>query len=301
VGLSGRSVVPLLNGYACAVPAIMSTRTIKNWEDRLITILIIPLMSCSARLPLYVLLIAAFIPATDVLGFFPLQGLILLGLYLLGTVTAALVAIFLKKFIIKPKGSTFIMELPPYRIPHMRSILWQVYDKGKSFVVTAGQIILAISIILWFLVSFPKDDLGHTNIETSYAASIGKTIEPAIKTLGFNWKIRVGLITSFAAREVIISTLTTIYKVEEGGNMTLAEMLRKDKDPETGKPVFSLLTVISLLIFYVYAAQCMATFAVIKKETNSWKWPFFMLGYMSGLAYFASLLVYQVGGIFING
>ena len=300
IGLSGRSVVPLLNGYACAIPAIMATRTIKNWEDRLITILIIPLMSCSARLPLYVILISAFVPNTLFLGIFPLQGVTLFVLYALGTLTAALVAWILKKWVIKPRPGTFIMELPPYRLPHFRSIAWQVYDKGKSFVLTAGQIILAISIILWFLAAFPKDDFGNSNIENSYAASIGKAIEPAIEPLGFDWKIGIGLVTSFAAREVIISTMNTIYKIDGEQNGKLATILKNDINPKTGKPVFNILTVFSLLIFYVFAAQCMATFAIIKKETNSWRWAFFMIFYMSAIAYVASFAFYQIGGLFID-
>jgi ferrous iron transport protein B len=299
LGISGRSVVPLLNGYACAIPAIMATRTIKNWEDRLITILIIPLMSCSARLPIYVLMIAAFVPNSFIFGFIPLQGMAMFALYALGTLTAGLVAWLLKRFVIKPPGFSFVMELPPYRIPHLQSIIWQVYDKGKSFVINAGQIILAISIILWFLASFPKNEAGQSDISNSYAAAIGKTLEPAIEPLGFDWKIGIGLVTSFAAREVIISTMNTIYKVEGDNDKRLIEAIRSDIDPQTGKPVFSLLTVFSLLIFYVYAAQCMATFAVVRKETNSWKWPLFMIVYMTALAYGASLLFYQVGSIWL--
>jgi ferrous iron transport protein B len=277
----------------------MATRTIKNWEDRLITILIIPLMSCSARLPIYVLMIAAFVPNSFIFGFIPLQGVAMFSLYALGTLTAGLVAWLLKRFVIKPPGFSFVMELPPYRIPHLQSIIWQVYDKGKSFVINAGQIILAISIILWFLASFPKNEAGQSDISNSYAAAIGKTLEPAIEPLGFDWKIGIGLVTSFAAREVIISTMNTIYKVEGDNDKRLIEAIRSDIDPQTGKPVFSLLTVFSLLIFYVYAAQCMATFAVVRKETNSWKWPLFMIVYMTALAYGASLLFYQVGSIWL--
>jgi ferrous iron transport protein B len=295
IGLSGRSVVPLLNGYACAIPAIMGTRTIKNWEDRLITILIIPLMSCSARLPLYVLLIGAFIPKGFIFGFIPMQGFTLLLMYLLGTMAAVIMAWVLKTFLIKPKRNYFLMEMPAYHWPHWRSIFWQVYEKGKSFIATAGQIILAISIILWFLAAFPKDANGQSNIETSYAAAIGKTIEPAIEPLGFDWKIGIGLVTSFAAREVIISTLATIYKVDSEAEQPLIESLKNDVNPKTGLPVFNIITVLSLLVFYVFAAQCMATFAIIKKETHSWRWPVFMVVYMTAIAYFAALVVNQAG------
>lgn len=299
VGLSGRSVVPLLNGYACAIPAIMATRTIKNWEDRLITILITPLMSCSARLPIYVLLISAFVPNIYILGFIPLQGATLFSLYALGTVTAAIVAWVLKKWLIKPKSNFFIMELPPYRLPHLRSLTWQVYEKGKSFVINAGQIILAISIILWFLASFPKNDLGKSDIQQSYAAQIGHSIEPVIAPLGFDWKIGIALVTSFAAREIIISTMNTIYKIE-GEDEQLITAIKRDINPKTGEPVFNILTVFSLLIYYVFAAQCMATFAIIKKETNSWRWAFFMIFYMTAIAYTASFAFYQIGRMFIN-
>ena len=301
IGLHGRSVLPLLSGFACAIPAVMAARTIENWRDRLVTILLVPLMSCSARLPVYTLLIAAFIPHKTVLGIFSLQGLVLMGIYFLGMVTAIFVALIFKR-IFKPRSSvSMIMELPPYRTPLLRSLWWTIYERGKSFLTTAGTIILAISIVLWFLASFPlpKEDKplsGAEQIEQSYAGQIGHFIEPVIRPLGYDWKIGVGLLTSFAAREVIISTLSTLYNVEDGSNThkTLIESLRNDKRPD-GTPVYNILVAISLMVFYAYAAQCMATFAIVKRETNSWRWPLFMVAYMTTLAYLASLFVYQFG------
>ena len=316
VGLHGRSVLPLMSGYACAIPGIMATRTIDSWKERLTTIMVLPLMSCSARLPVYALMIGAFIPARKVFGLLNLQGLTLILMYFLGTFTAFVVAKIFSKFI-KVKGqSSFVMELPPYRIPLMRSVLHQVYMRGKLFLFNAGKIIMAVSIVLWFLASFPKVSTGineYTNksdlektetvnpIHNSYAGKIGHAIEPIIAPLGFDWKIGVGLITSFAAREVIISTLATLYNVEGDGKdiISLSESLKNDINPKTGLPVFSALVALSLMVFFVYAAQCMATFAIVRHETNSWKWPLIMIAYMTTLAYIASFLVYQ-GGILIG-
>ncbi|MFC1549903.1 ferrous iron transport protein B [Candidatus Neomarinimicrobiota bacterium] len=300
VGLHGRSVLPLMSGYACAIPGIMASRTIDGWKERLITIMVLPLMSCSARLPIYVLMIGAFIPKTKVMGLFNLQGMVLILMYFLGTVTALIIAKILSKFI-KVKGqSSFVMEIPPYRKPLMRSVFRQVYLRGRQFLLNAGRIILAVSIVLWFLASFPKatsEDLDLNPIHTSYAGKIGHAIEPVIKPLGFDWKIGVGLITSFAAREVVISTLATLYNVQDDGDnmVNLSKSMQTDVDPKTGKPIFSILVALSLMVFYVYAAQCMATFAIVRHETNSWKWPFIMITYMTSLAYVASLIVYQVG------
>ena len=300
VGLHGRSVLPLMSGYACAIPGIMASRTIDGWKERLITIMVLPLMSCSARLPIYVLMIGAFIPKTKVMGLFNLQGMVLILMYFLGTVTALIIAKILSKFI-KVKGqSSFVMEIPPYRKPLMRSVFRQVYLRGSQFLLNAGRIILAVSIVLWFLASFPKatsEDLDLNPIHTSYAGKIGHAIEPVIKPLGFDWKIGVGLITSFAAREVVISTLATLYNVQDDGDnmVNLSKSMQTDVDPKTGKPIFSILVALSLMVFYVYAAQCMATFAIVRHETNSWKWPFIMITYMTSLAYVASLIVYQVG------
>ncbi|MGD9900378.1 MAG: ferrous iron transport protein B [Calditrichaceae bacterium] len=301
IGLHGRSVLPLLSGFACAIPAIMAARTIDNWRDRVVTIMIIPLMSCSARLPVYTLLIAAFIPQKTILGILSLQGIALMGIYFLGMFTAIFVAIIFKKVFRRKSSSGLIMELPPYRMPLFRSVWWQIYERGKSFLANAGSIILAISIVLWFLASYPRgenyNDLSaKERIEQSYAGKLGHAIEPVIKPLGYDWKIGVGLVTSFAAREVIVSTLSTLYNLEngDGESTSLIDAMKRDKYPD-GRPVFTTLVALSLMVFFAYAAQCMATFAIIKKETNSWRWPLLMVGYMTSLAYISSLLVYQAG------
>jgi len=306
IGLHGKSVLPMLSGFACAIPAIMASRTIENWRDRLLTIMLIPLMSCSARLPVYVLLISAFIPAETYWGFLKLQGLVLMGMYFLGFFTAVIISLLVKKFVPERSVSNFILELPPYRMPLPKSIWWKVYDSGKLFIVNAGSIILAISVILWFLASYPKPDesLGLTakeRVEQSYAGQVGRFIEPVIKPLGFDWKMGVGLIASFAAREVLVSTFATIYNIEEESEeniVPLIEAMRRDRYPD-GRPVFSVLAALSLLVYFVYAAQCMATFAIIKRETNSWRWPLIMIVYMTALAYIASLIVYQ-GGLLLG-
>ncbi len=296
LGLHGRSVLPLMTGFACAIPGIMATRTIDSWKERLVTMLILPLMSCSARLPVYALMIGAFIPPINLLGIVDAQGFTLVIMYFLGTVTALFLSVIFSRWI-KVKGhSTFIMEMPPYRIPLMRSVFRQVYLRVKQFVSDAGRIILIISVILWALASFPKTETDQ-NIQHSYAGKIGKVIEPVIRPLGFDWKIGISLLTSFAAREVMVSTLATIYNVEsdDGNVVKLTDALRQDKDPETGKPVYTVLTGISIMVFFVFAAQCMATFAVVRRETNTWKWPLFMIFYMTSLAYIMSLIVYQGG------
>jgi ferrous iron transport protein B len=304
IGLHGRSVLPLMSGYACAIPGIMSTRTIDSWKERLITILILPLMSCSARLPVYTLMIGAFIPATHVFGFLNLQGLILVIMYFLGTITAFVLAKVFSLFIKVEGKSSFVMELPPYRIPLWISVFSQVLNRGKLFVVNAGKIILSISIVLWFLASYPKVDETNGNenpIRTSYAGKIGQVIEPVIKPLGFDWKLGIGLITSFAAREVLVSTMATIYNVESNLDnvVQLKDAMKSDINPETGKPLYTPLVAISLMVFFVFAAQCMATFAIVRNETNSWKWPLFMIIYMNGLAFGASFIVYQ-GGLLLG-
>jgi ferrous iron transport protein B len=302
VGLNGKSVLPLLSGFACAIPAVMASRTIENWRDRVLIILLIPLMSCSARLPVYTLLISAFIPRTILLGFIELQGIVLLAVYFLGFFSALFIAFMIKIVTAKRKKTQFLLELPPYRLPMIRSIWWRVYDSGKTFLLNAGSIILAITILLWFLASNPRPDPNTTmtpkeKVEQSYAGQLGRLLEPVIKPLGFDWKIGVGLITSFAAREVIISTFATLYNIEseaEQDVVSLKTALREDHYAD-GRPVFSLMTTLSLLVFFVYAAQCMSTFAIIKRETNSWRYPFIMLAYMNVLAYIASLSVYQIG------
>lgn len=306
IGLHGKAVLPMLSGFACAIPAIMASRTIENWRDRLVTIMLIPLMSCSARLPVYVLLISAFIPPKTYWGFIKLQGLALMGMYFLGFFTAIIISLLVKKFVPEKNVSNFVLELPPYRMPLPKSIWWKVYDSGKLFLVNAGSIILAISVILWFLASYPKPDanLGLSakeRVEQSYAGQVGRFIEPVIKPLGFDWKVGVGLIASFAAREVLVSTFATIYNIEKESDETmvpLIEAMRRDRYPD-GRPVFSVLAALSLLVYFVYAAQCMATFAIIKRETNSWRWPVIMIVYMTALAYIASFIVYQ-GGLLLG-
>ena len=303
IGLHGRSVLPLMSGYACAIPGIMSTRTIDNWKERLITMLILPLMSCSARLPVYALMIGAFIPPITVGYIFGLQGLMMVMMYFIGTVTAMILAKIFSLWIKSEGKSSFIMEMPPYRLPILRSVFRQVFIRAKLFLFNAGKIIMAISIILWFLASFPKtDNIGdQPAIHNSFAGKIGHAIEPVIQPLGFDWKVGIALITSFAAREVLVSTMATIYNVENAADemVQLSDAMKNDMNPSTGLPVFTPLVAVSLMVFYVYAAQCMATFAIIRRETNTWKWPLFMIVYMNVLAYMVSLLVYQ-GGLWLG-
>lgn len=300
-GLSGRSVIPLLSSFACAIPGIMATRTIQNPRERLITIMIAPLMSCSARLPVYALMIGAFIPSVSIWGVFSLPGLTLLAMYLLGIVAAMVAAFVLKRFVgKKQRPPTFVMELPPYRQPSLRRTLMQMWERAKIFVTDAGKIILAISIVLWFLASYPKppNDVSSSEaIKHSFAGKLGQVIEPVIQPLGFDWKIGIGLITSFAAREVLVSTLATIYNVEgaDETSVTLREALSNERVPETGEPVYTPLVAISLMVFFALACQCMSTVAIVKRETNSWRWPFIMIAYMSILAYLGSLIVFQGG------
>ena len=297
MGLHGKSVLPIMSGYACAIPGIISTRTIDSWKERLITILILPLISCSARLPVYVLMIGTFIPETYLFNVIGLQGFVMVVMYFLGTVTAFILAKIFSRFLSESSNPSFIMELPAYRFPIIRSVIRQVLNRGKLFLVDAGKIIMIISVVLWFLVSFPKNASGDIDITQSYAGSIGQTIEPIIQPLGFDWKIGIALITSFAAREVVVSTLSTIYNIDDDGEnmVNLKEAMLKDVNPKTGQNTYTPLIAISLMVFYVYAAQCMATFAVVKTETNGWKWPIFMMVYMTLLAYGMSFMVFQVG------
>jgi ferrous iron transport protein B len=306
LGLSGRSVIPLLSSFACAIPGIMATRTIASWKDRLVTIMIAPLMSCSARLPVYILMIGAFIPDTPVLGVFSMAGVTLLAMYLLG-ITGAIGAALVFKWFFMPDApsTTFIMELPPYRRPSLRWVFLQMYERAKVFITDAGQIILAISIVLWFLASYPQSEdydttAARDRIQQSYAGQLGHFIEPAIVPLGFDWKLGIGLITSFAAREVLVSTLATIYNVEEADetSVDLRVALQNETDPVTGESVYTPLVAVSLMVFFVFACQCMATVAIVKRETNSWRWPIIMILYMTTMAYVASFVVYQGGRFF---
>lgn len=307
MGLSGHSVMPLLSSFACAIPGIMATRTIKNWKDRLITIMIAPLMSCSARLPVYILLIGAFFPSMTILGVFTLQGLMLFSMYIFGIVVAIGAALVFKRFFMKDAVPTsFVMELPPYRRPSLKWVLLQMFERAKVFVTEAGQIILAISVVLWFLASYPQPDeydtlSSRSRIQQSYAGQLGQLIEPAIEPLGFDWKVGIGLITSFVAREVLVSTMATIYNVEEADetSVDLRSSLRSEVDPETGERVYTPLVAVSLMVFFALACQCMATVAIVKRETNGWRWPIVMVLYMTALAYVGSLVVYQ-GGLLLG-
>ena len=323
-GLNGKSVVPLMSGVACAIPAIMATRTIDNWKERTITILVTPLMSCSARLPVFTILIALIVPDQKALGFFNLQGLALMGLYLLGFVAALGSALIMKLLIRVKERSYLIMELPTYRLPKWSNVGYTIVEKTKTFVLEAGKIIMAISIILWVLASYgPGDKIQNARenvvnesenlrlseqglenriaaykLEHSYAGIIGKAMEPVIKPLGYDWKIGIALITSFAAREVFVGTMATIYSIGSVGNdkdnSTIKTRLRQEINPETGGPRFTPAVGFSLLIFYTFAMQCMSTIAVVYRETKGWKWPVIQLAYMSALAYFSALAVYQV-------
>ncbi len=320
-GLNGRSIVALISGGACAIPAIMSTRTISNWKERLITILVTPLISCSARIPVYTVLIGFVVPSHLVGGFFSLQGLAFMALYLLG-IGAALLSALVFKLILKTRERSFLMlELPEYRPPVMRNVLLTVWEKVRTFVWEAGRIIMAISVALWFLASYGpparmeaarqealalarERRLGETEaanlaaarqIEASFAGHLGKVLEPVIRPLGFDWKIGIALITSFAAREVFVGTMSTIYSIGSvEDEYRLRDKMAQERNPITGERVYGLATSLSLLIFYVFAMQCMSTLAVVKRETKSWKWPMVQLLYMSGLAYFGSLLAYQL-------
>lgn len=320
-GLSGKSVVPLISGTACAIPAIMATRNIENWKERLITILVTPFTTCSARLPVYAIIIALVIPEKRVLGILNLQGLTLMLLYLIGFGTAIVAAYLLNK-ILKINGKTyFVVEMPGYKLPMFKNVALNVIEKTKAFVWGAGKIILAISIVLWFLASSgPGNAFRHADqivtaqhlseplspaefenavasqkLENSYIGIMGKAIEPVIAPLGYDWKIGIALISSFAAREVFVGTLATIYSVGDADNEdTIKNKMRAEIHPDTGQKVFNFATGISLLLFYAFAMQCASTLAITKKETNSWKWPATQLAFMSGLAYLVALVAYQI-------
>ena len=322
VGLNGKSVMPMISGYACAVPAIMSARNIENSKERLLTIMITPLMSCSARLPVYTILIALVIPGELYFGFISLQGLVMMLLYVFGTVLALLVAWVMKWFIHSTERSFFILELPVYRSPRWKNIFYTMISKARIFIFDAGKIILVISVLLWALSYFgppakmqsirdnyeqkivqsPDSSAFYErekNIEllqASFAGIMGKTIEPVISPLGYDWKIGIALITSFAAREVFVGTMATLYSVGEEGNETQSTLRNKMAAAKRsdGSKVYDLPTGLSLLVFYVIAMQCMSTLAVVKRETKSWKWPMVQLGYMTALAYLLSLLVYHI-------
>lgn len=345
VGLHGKSFIPMLSSFACAIPGIMATRTIESPKDRLVTILVAPLMSCSARLPVYTLLIAACIPQRTVFGFFKLTGLTMLAMYLLGIVVALLMAWLFKRTLLKGETPMLIMELPPYKRPLLRVVLRHMWDRSKIFLRRAGTVILGISIVLWFLATYPRSGQLEEQFETrraaitntfsavslptatgsdagrlaeledqltavdkeeageklrhSFAGRLGRLIEPVIAPLGFDWKIGIGIVASFAAREVFVSTMSTVYNVgdfddSEAGLTTLADTLKSQVRPD-GAPVYTTLTGITLMIFYVFALQCVSTVAVVRRETNSWKWPMFQWLYMGVLAWVFAFVAYQGG------
>ncbi|WP_335340912.1 ferrous iron transport protein B [Hymenobacter sedentarius] len=319
-GLSGKSVVPLISGLACAVPAIMGARTIESWKDRMITIFVTPLMSCSARIPVYTVLVALVVPDQATWGIFNLRGVALMGLYLLGLFSALGSAWVLKKVLKARERSYFIMEFPVYQWPRWKNVGLTIYQKVQAFVLQAGKVIVAISVLLWVLASYgpgqkqataeaqvrqqvatqgwDEDEVSRrvasARLENSYAGSFGRALEPAIRPLGYDWKIGIALLTSFAAREVFVGTISTIYSVGQDADMgTLQQKLQAEKDAN-GQPFFTPARAFSLLVFYVFAMQCMSTLAVTYRETKSWKWPLAQLLYMTGLAYVAALVVYQV-------
>jgi ferrous iron transport protein B len=318
VGLNGKSVMPLISGFACAVPAIMSARSIENRKERLLTILITPLMSCSARLPVYAIIIGLVIPNTYLLGFLSIQGLVMMGLYLLGLTVALLVSFIAKWFINIKEKSFFILELPTYRAPRLNNVAQTMVSKAQIFVRDAGKIIMIISLILWALSSFgppsrmadldqrfaaeksngeasESDKVAYhaARLENSYAGILGKALEPAVEPLGYDWRIGIALVTSFAAREVFVGTMATLYSVEDSEDMMLRDKLGAAKK-EDGTKLFTLATGISLMVFYLFAMQCMSTLAIVKRETRTWKWPLIQLVYMTALAYLMSFIAYQL-------
>ena len=336
-GLSGGSVMPMMSAFACAVPAIMATRTMENQRDRFLTIMIVPLLSCSARLPVYALFIAAFIPETTLWGPFNYQGVTMFGLYIFGTITALFAAWVLRK-IMKGPDSFFMLELPPYRAPQWRIIFWRMIGRAKVFVTRAGKVIFIFSILLWFAATFPRTEPSpelqarRSTVETELSSlspasqadrvallqtelsvianaeaayqmehsaigQLGQLIEPVMRPLGFDWQLSAGILSAFAAREVIIGALGTIFSVGDAdeNSVALREHLQNARHPETGQPLYTTLVAFSLLVFFVLALQCMSTLAIARRELNSWKWPTFMWFYMTGLAYLAALIVYQGG------
>ncbi|MBT4679927.1 MAG: ferrous iron transport protein B [Flavobacterium sp.] len=319
-GMSGKSVIPLISGTACAIPAVMATRNISGWKERLITILVTPFTTCSARLPVYAIIIALIIPDKKIFGFLNLQGLTLLSLYILGFATAIIAAVILHKTLKVKSTSFFVVEMPDYKLPSLKNVFFDVVEKTKAFIFGAGKIILSISVVLWFLASNGPQSyadveknitektanqeiseaklnqmIASSKLENSYIGIMGKSIEPAIKPLGYDWKIGIALISSFAAREVFVGTLATIYSVESDGDdiTTIKQRMASEINPETGTRRFNFPVGMSLLVFYAFAMQCMATLAIVKRETKSWKWPLIQFFGMGVLAYLCSFIVFQ--------
>ena len=320
-GMSGKSVIPLISGTACAIPAVMATRNISGWKERLITILVTPFTTCSARLPVYAIIIALIIPDKKIFGFLNLQGLTLLSLYILGFATAIIAAIILHKTLKVKSTSFFVVEMPDYKLPSLKNVFFDVVEKTKAFIFGAGKIILSISVVLWFLASNGPQSyadveknitdktanqeiseaklnqmIASSKLENSYIGIMGKSIEPAIKPLGYDWKIGIALISSFAAREVFVGTLATIYSVESDDDdiTTIKQRMASEINPETNTKRFNFPVGMSLLVFYAFAMQCMATLAIVKRETKSWKWPMIQLFGMGALAYLASFLTFML-------
>lgn len=317
-GLSGKSIVPLISGTACAIPAVMATRNIENWKQRLITILVVPFTTCSARLPVYLIIISLVIPKERINWLFGYQSLTLMGLYFIGFGAALISAWLLNKFMKLESKSFFVVEMPNYKVPLFKNVAINVFEKTKAFVAGAGKIIIAISIIIWVLGSFGPTDqfenareivtnqyneagevenleskIASYRLEHSYMGYMGKAIEPVVRPLGYDWKIGIAILSSFAAREVFVSTLATIYSVGNEEEETIKNRMAAEINPYTGKPLFNFATGLSLLLFYAFAMQCASTIAVVKKETNGWKWPVIQFVFMSSLAYVSALVVYQ--------
>jgi len=320
-GMSGKSVIPLISGTACAIPAVMATRNISGWKERLITILVTPFTTCSARLPVYAIIIALIIPDKKIFGFLNLQGLTLLSLYILGFATAIIAAIILHKTLKVKSTSFFVVEMPDYKLPSLKNVFFDVVEKTKAFIFGAGKIILSISVVLWFLASNGPQSyadveknitektanqeiseaklnqmIASSKLENSYIGIMGKSIEPAIKPLGYDWKIGIALISSFAAREVFVGTLATIYSVESDGDdiTTIKQRMASEINPETGTKRFNFPVGMSLLVFYAFAMQCMATLAIVKRETKSWKWNLIQFFGLGVVAYLCSFIVFQI-------
>lgn len=329
VGLNGKAFLPLLSSFACAIPGVMATRTIEQRSDRLATIMVAPLMSCSARLPVYILMISAFIPAQTYFGIFSLKGITLFCLYFFSLIMGLSMAALFRKTLLKGERTPFVFEMPPYRMPNLKNVLITTWQRGYEFIERAGSIIFILSIILWFLVSYPRgtQETAHfekaraeahavfsgTALESrmaeiekaeagvalrhSYAGKLGRLIEPVIEPLGFDWKLGIGIVGSFAAREVLVSTLAIVYNVgsdADENSVDLIGALRSETD-ENGKLLYSPLTAVSLMVFFVLACQCMSTVAIVRRETNSWRWPVFMISYMTALAWTGSFIVFQGG------
>jgi ferrous iron transport protein B len=323
LGLHGRAFVPMLSGFACAVPAILATRTMEQKRDRLLTMLVIPLMTCSARLPVYTLIIAALFPPTRAFGWLPVQGLLMVSMYAFAIVTTLLVAGVLGRTVVRGRRVPLILELPPYRLPSLRTTLRMMGERAFVFLKEAGTVILACTIVLWALLSFPRAEgtptetrapaaihaepgktpagapseaeTAELRIERSYGGRLGKALEPVLEPLGFDWKLGVGIIGAFAAREVFISTLGLVYGVGDVDDEAVPLRQKLGQETVAGRPRYTPLVGLSLLVFFALSCQCMSTLAVVRRETKTWKWPVFMFAYMTLLAYAASLAVYQGG------